>query len=82
VFWQYSCKGYGPKYGCESLDLDMDTYDGTIEELTEWCGVKPLPPIPVPNPDLAIISARIDEIKKTIYALDARRADLQKEYER
>ena len=32
-FWQYTFKLDGPAYGAESLDLDGDWYNGTLEEM-------------------------------------------------
>jgi len=46
-FWQYTDKGWddkgkinqGKKYGVLSHGLDLDVYNGTVEEMTEWLNV-------------------------------------------
>ncbi len=42
-FWQYSAKGDGKKYGVESLDLDMDVFNGSKEDLLKFCGLNEQP---------------------------------------
>ena len=38
TFWQKTDKGDGLKYGAESLQIDMNWYNGTREELFAWAG--------------------------------------------
>jgi len=40
-FWQYTASGNGPTYGVEALGLDLDWYNGTLDELRAWA--KPIP---------------------------------------
>jgi len=55
TFWQYTFKLHGPTYGAESLDLDGDRYNGTLEQMkAEFhlpdIGLEiPEPPPPVVN---------------------------------
>lgn len=38
TFWQYSPKGDGVKYGAESLQIDLDWFNGTAEDFKAFCG--------------------------------------------
>jgi lysozyme len=44
-FWQYSCTGDGLAYGAESKGLDLNWFNGTLEELYAFAGIiaKPEP---------------------------------------
>lgn len=44
-FWQFSSKGPGEAFGSESLTMDMDRFNGTLNELMEFSGMR----IPVVN---------------------------------
>lgn len=33
TFWQYSSKGNGLNYGAESLNIDLDYYNGSLQDL-------------------------------------------------
>ena len=39
-FWQFTSKGPGEAFGSESLDLDFDRFNGTLNELLEFAGVR------------------------------------------
>lgn len=54
TFWQWGLgKGEGPKYGVESLDVDMDYFNGDLEELRAFAGVSaPMPEDPQPEPEV------------------------------
>lgn len=44
AFWQYSDKGDGLAFGCKSLQVDVNWYNGTVEELkAAYGGVTPPP---------------------------------------
>lgn len=45
---QYSWKGDGIKFGCESKQVDLDEFGGTEEEYLVWIGGMPVPPPPPP----------------------------------
>lgn len=50
TFWQYALgKGRGPEFGVSSLDIDLDYFNGTLEELRAFAGVS-IPPTPEPEP--------------------------------
>jgi lysozyme len=44
-FWQFSSKGPGEAFGGEGLSMDMNRFNGTLNELMEFAGVR----IPVVN---------------------------------
>jgi hypothetical protein len=54
TFWQYSGNGNGPQYGSQGLSLDMDYFNGTLDDLKKFAGIStpvpvpPTPPIPIP----------------------------------
>ena len=55
TLWQYSAdgNGQGSKYGVESASIDLNVFNGTVEEFHEWAGVIPEPipdPAPIPEP--------------------------------
>ena len=43
--WQYTDKGDGIKYGVESLNIDLNYYNGTLEQFNLEFGVV-VPPAP------------------------------------
>jgi lysozyme len=44
-FWQFTSKGPGEAFGSESLSMDMNRFNGTLNELMEFSGIR----IPVVN---------------------------------
>ena len=44
TFWQYTDKGDGAKYGCQSVGVDLNWYNGTEEELRAKYGAIVTPP--------------------------------------
>jgi lysozyme len=44
-FWQFSAKGPGDAFGSEDIVMDMNRFNGTSNELMEFCGIR----IPVVN---------------------------------
>lgn len=51
TFWQYTDKGDGIKYGVESLNIDMDSYNGTQAEFDAFTNSSTTTTIPIPNPN-------------------------------
>lgn len=41
TFWQYTDKGDGLTYGTESLNVDIDYFNGTTADLLRYCGMAP-----------------------------------------
>ena len=48
TFWQFGTPSVGLKFGMESREIDLDVFNGTIDELRKFCGV----PI-ISNPELS-----------------------------
>jgi len=71
TFWQFTDKGDGLKYGAESLNIDLDYYNGTLAELRAWCGLdqgqQPGAGTPV---DLTGIYAEIERLKGRVHKLE------------
>jgi lysozyme len=45
-FWQYSAHGDGLAFGLESRDADLDSYNGSLDDLRVWAGLQqPAPTI-------------------------------------
>jgi hypothetical protein len=47
TFWQFSGNGNGPQYGSQGLSLDMDYFNGTLDDLKVFANVV-IPPVPTP----------------------------------
>ena len=45
--WQYSKTGKGSLYGCASRYVDLNVFNGTVEELETWLGMDEPEPEPV-----------------------------------
>ena len=83
-FWQYSAggNGLGAEYGVESVDIDLDVFNGTVEELDAFLLLdEPVPPpIPPTNCDELIAEAVVrvrTEFTEKIEALEqVHQADL------
>jgi len=50
TFWQYSSNGDGLAYGAESKSLDMNWFNGTLDELYELAHTSNTPPVTPPDP--------------------------------
>lgn len=46
TFWQTTGAGSGKTYGCASAGVDLNVYDGTLDELRAFCGAVP-PVVPL-----------------------------------
>jgi lysozyme len=59
TFWQYTDRGKGEAYGCESLDVDQNLFHGTVEELYKFASTPPaiLPPSPPPVGNYTVLAA-------------------------
>jgi lysozyme len=64
TFWQYTSKGDGHKYGAESLDLDMNLFKGTVEELEDYADVS-IPTPPVPTTSLYFVNCGALNVRST-----------------
>jgi lysozyme len=69
-FWQFTDKGDGLKYGCESKQVDLNYFNGTVADLYAYAGT----PLPAPvDPSKA---ARLEELDRMQKYVDNRRAEL------
>ena len=72
-FWQYTDKGDGLAFGAESLGLDMNWFNGSLDELKAFAGIVTTPqPEPPTNdvilPKLKVISSvRVRELPNAYY---------------
>ena len=72
TFWQYTNMGDGPAYGAESKTIDLNWFNGSLEELKKFASGSggTTPPPPADKPDIADLKTRvnkaIDEWAKTL----------------
>jgi len=59
-FWQFTSKGPGEAFGSEGLSMDMNRFNGTLNELMEFAGIR----IPVVN--LSELFETLDEKVNTL----------------
>jgi GH25 family lysozyme M1 (1,4-beta-N-acetylmuramidase) len=45
TFWQFTDRGQGNIYGAEALGIDLNYYNGTIEQLQALCNISTPPPV-------------------------------------
>jgi lysozyme len=70
LFWQFSDKGDGTKYGCESKQVDVNYYNGTVAQLYEYANVPTPPPTDPHKP------ARLNELDRMQNYVNNRRAEI------
>jgi lysozyme len=67
LFWQYSSKGDGPKYGVSSAAIDLDLGNfATVDEFKIWAGIMPPPP-PAPT-----LEERVTQLETNALTTEAR----------
>ena len=54
TFWQWTDKGDGLAFGAESLGLDMNYFNGSLNDLKVFAGIENIP-IPVPAPPTNVV---------------------------
>jgi lysozyme len=51
TIWQYTSHADGKAFGCQSLGVDANWFNGTVAELNAWTHYTPAPvPTPIPTP--------------------------------
>lgn len=67
TFWQYTANGDGLAYGAESKSIDINLFNGTIEELRKFAGLGgssgggTTTPTPTPKPDITNLKSRVNK---------------------
>ncbi|MCJ7520184.1 MAG: hypothetical protein MUO42_11020, partial [Anaerolineaceae bacterium] len=63
-FWQYTNQGDGLAYGAESKAIDLNWFNGTLDDLKKLAsgsgGTTPPPP-PTTKPDIADLKSRVNK---------------------
>jgi lysozyme len=49
-FWQFTSNGSGPTYGSQSLSMDLNYFNGTVDELRAFAHAPAPSPLPQPGP--------------------------------
>lgn len=62
-FWQYTDKGDGIKYGVESLQIDMDYFNGSYEDLLIFAGISATIPEPPPVVEPLTLDQRVEALE-------------------
>ena len=58
TFWQYTDKGNGLAYGCQSASVDLEEFYGSEEDFALLTsGSIPVPPVPIPIQNLYVANA-------------------------
>jgi lysozyme len=70
LFWQFTDRGDGVKYGCESKQVDLNYFNGTVADLYAYAG------LPMPGPVDPGKAARLDELDRLQKYVDNRRTEL------
>lgn len=72
ILWQNTAKGDGKKYGVESANIDLDKWNGTLEEFQNYFGLVVEPPTDSGDDDMITeamwneLLTRLDNITKAI----------------
>jgi len=59
TFWQYSSKGDGIAFGAESLNLDMNYFPGTLDELKVFSGSEIIPTPELPTTEVILPKLKV-----------------------
>ena len=63
-FWQYTASGDGLAYGAESKAIDLNWFNGTLDELEKFAGVSggtTPTPTPTTEPDITDLKSRVNK---------------------
>ncbi len=67
-FWQFTSKGPGEAFGSQSLVVDLNRFNGTLQELLEFAGVSH--PLEDLGTKVAILENRVDTLASAVAAID------------
>lgn len=69
AFWQYTDKGDGIAFGAESKGLDMNFFNGSLDDLYKFAGITAVKPEPQPidiTAELAAIRLNLNTIEQKV----------------
>jgi lysozyme len=61
TFWQYTASGDGLAYGAESTAIDLNWFNGTLEDLKKLASSSTTPPPPASKPDIADLKSHVNQ---------------------
>jgi len=64
VFWQYSSTGKGATYGAEGYNVDLNRFNGTLEDLVKFAGIR--------RPPMAELESRIVTLEQRASSIEQR----------
>jgi lysozyme len=67
-FWQFTDKGPGEAFGSESLTMDMNRFNGTLNELTEYADIGV--PVVNQNEQFAALDGRVTNLEGAVAAIN------------
>ena len=70
-FWQYSAKGDGAYYGTQSKSVDLNRYNGSLEQFEDEFNIVLPDPLPTPLPEPIVPLKRV-KVKSTVEWLNVR----------
>jgi len=69
TFWQYSAKGIGATYGTESFNVDMNRFNGTMDDLEAFAGIR--------RPSLVELENRIITLEQRASTIEQKISTMQ-----
>jgi lysozyme len=67
-FWQFTSKGPGEAFGSECLSMDMNRYNGTLNELMEFAGMNV--PVVNLNEKFELLESKVKKIEGTLSSIN------------
>jgi lysozyme len=67
-FWQFTAKGPGEAYGSESLVIDMNRFNGTLNELMEFTGIRV--PVVNLNEKFDTLNDKVNDLAEVVAGID------------
>jgi lysozyme len=64
TFWQFTSKGPGDVFGCESLSVDMNRFNGTLNDLLEFIGRRDENENSNSNPGNGTLTDRVNSLQE------------------
>jgi lysozyme len=67
-FWQFTSKGPGEAFGSECLSMDMNRYNGTLNELMEFAGMNV--PVVNLNEKFDLLDSKVKKIEEAVSSIN------------